>query len=536
MSEQEERQQWGSRIGFILAAMGSAVGFGSLARFPMNVANEGGAVFLVLYAIIMLMVGIPMILAEFSLGRSAQSNTVGTFSQQTGNPRTKWRIAGYFWWIVPSLLLAWYAIVSGWMLRLAFESMTGSYFNDPGLHIANMIEGPGALIWAFVVLALTGSVVVFGIAKGIERLNLVLMPTLFLMVIGLAVYALLLPNSGPGYSFYLQPDFSQVNLGTVTAAVGQAFFSLSLAMGAILIYASYLPKKSSLAENAFWVAGSTLVFATICGFMIFPMLASFGMLDDARGTAGIGLILGPLTQVFAQMGADFGIGVGIAVGTIFFLAVFFASFTSAVSLTEPAIAYFAEERGFGRTRAVALVVLAIFGAGIVVAFNEALLDFISGPLTDVQVIIGGLILALFVGWKLKKPKATAQMDECEKGWRLSWYAYPLVKFVMPAVLVVLLFFAMMGTPCALTDGGEGFGVIEQTSHFAGGSMGVLGCDPEGIATTNFFTTPVGMVLSGIVLLGVLAGLVVFLLNLRRRKESPHETAGDSVESEPIVVK
>jgi neurotransmitter:Na+ symporter, NSS family len=474
---QEERQQWGSRIGFILAAMGSAVGFGSLARFPMNVANEGGAVFVVLYAFIMLLVGIPMILSEFSLGRSSQANTVETFSRQTGNPRTKWRIAGHFWWIVPSLLLAWYAIVSGWMLRLAFESMTGAYFDDPGLHIANMIEGPAALIWALVVLALTGSVVVFGIAKGIERLNLVLMPTLFLMVIGLAVYALFLPNSGPGYTFYLQPDFGAVNLGTITAAVGQAFFSLSLAMGAILIYASYLPKKSSLAENAFWVAGSTLVFATICGFMIFPMLASFGMLDEARGTAGIGLILGPLTQVFAQMGTDFGLGVGIAVGTIFFLAVFFASFTSAVSLTEPAIAYFAEDRGLGRTRAVLLVVLVIFTAGILVAFNEVLLDFISGPITDVQVIIGGLILAIFVGYKIKKPQAISQMDECEKGLRLSWYAYPLVKFVMPIVLSILLFFSVMGSPCLLTDGAPGYGVIEEISRFMGGDLNVLGCDP-----------------------------------------------------------
>ncbi len=473
--ESTERMQWASRVGFILAAMGSAVGFGSLARFPMNVANNGGAVFVVLYAIIMVLVGIPMLMAEFSLGRSSQQNTVGTFKHQTNNPRTKWRIAGWFWFIVPTLLLAWYAVVSGWMLRLAFASIAGTYFDDPGVYIANMVDGPGALLWALVVLALTGAVVVFGIAKGIERLNLVLMPTLFAMVIGLAIYAIFLPDSGPGYTFYMQPDFGDIDMSTIIAAVGQAFFSLSLAMGAILIYSSYLSKKSSLAENAIWVSGSTLVFAIISGFMIFPMLSAFGQLEAAEGEAGIGLILGPLTQAFANMSVDFGLAVGMAVGAIFFLAVFFASFTSAVSLSEPAIAYIVEERGVDRKRAVMIVMLVIFSAGIVAALHEPLLDFISGALTDVQVIIGGLILATFVGLKLAKRQAREQMDECESGLRLSWYAYPLVKFVMPAVLVVLLFFSVIGTPCGLTGGEPGLGVIEQISAFTGGDASLLGC-------------------------------------------------------------
>ncbi len=471
-----ERMQWASRVGFILAAMGSAVGFGSLARFPMNVANFGGAAFVVLYAIIMLLVGVPMLISEFSLGRSSQQNTVGTFKHQTGDDRTKWKIAGYFWFIVPTLLLAWYAVVSGWMLKLAFASMGGAYFDDPDSYIGGMVDGPAALGWAFVVLALTGAVVVFGIAKGIERLNLVLMPTLFAMVIGLAIYAIFLPGSGPGYSFYIQPDFGVINLGVITAAVGQAFFSLSLAMGAILIYSSYLSKQSSLAENAFWVGGSTLVFALISGFMIFPMLAAFGQLGAAEDAAGIDLILGPLTHAFAAMNPI----VGAIVGAVFFLAVFFASFTSAVSLSEPAIAYFVEERGIDRTRAVIITMLVIFTAGIVAALHSPLLNFISGALTDVQVIIGGLILAVFVGYKLKKPQAREQMDESESGLRLSWYAYPLVKFVMPAVLVVLLFFSVMGTPCLLTNGDPGPGVIEQISDFMGGDASVLGCDGDSV--------------------------------------------------------
>jgi neurotransmitter:Na+ symporter, NSS family len=478
---QIERAQWGTRIGFILAAMGSAVGFGSIARFPMNVANNGGSIFVIIYAAIMLLVGIPLMLAEFSMGRETQKNTVGTFKHLTGKERTKWRIAGIYWFLVPAFFLSWYAIVSGWMLKLTFASMTGAYFDDPQSYIGGMLEGPSALFWALIVLALTGVVVVFGIAKGIERLNLVLMPTLFAMIIGLALYAFTLPDSGPGYSFYLRPNLDDVNLGTFTAAVGQAFFSLSLAMGALLVYASYLSKKASLAENSIYIAGSTLIFATICGFMIFPMLSSFGQLEAAQGEAGLDLILGPLTQAFVLMGTP----VGMIVGTIFFLATFFASFTSAVSLTEPAISYLVEEKGLDRRRAVTMVILAIYTAAIMSAFSVSLLGFLGGAFTDVQVIVGGLILAIFVGYQIKPKQARAQMDESEKGLRLSWYAYPLVKFVMPAVLVFLLFFAILGTPCALagidpaTAGSDdnAYGLIEQISRFFGGDANLLGCDP-----------------------------------------------------------
>lgn len=469
--EVASRGQWGSRIGFILAAMGSAIGFGSIARFPMNVANNGGAVFVILYGAIMLLVGVPMMIAEFSLGRSAQSNTVGVFKRLTGNPKTGWRGVGVLYFLIAAFFLSWYAVVSGWMLRAGFASITGSYFDDPGTFFGDVLEGGDALVWHFAVLLLTGIVVVRGISAGIEKLNLFLMPTLFLIIVGLAVYAFFLDNAFQGYAFYLNPDFSAISLAVVTAAVGQAFFSLSLAEGAMMTYASYLPKEASLATNALSISISTLVFATISGFMIFPMLAAFDLLGG--GQAGLALILGPLPQAFAGMGMP----IGNIVGSFFFFGTFFAAFTSAVSLTEPAIAFIAEEYGIARRKAAIFVVLAIYTAGIIPAFSQEVLNVEGGAITDMLVMVGGLLLAIFVGWVLPKRQAMDQMDS-GKGLRLGWYVYPIVRFVMPAVLSVLLFFIFAGTPCVLTGldaaGNEvaNQGLLEQWF-----GLGLTGCDP-----------------------------------------------------------
>jgi neurotransmitter:Na+ symporter, NSS family len=399
-------------------------------------------------------VGIPMMVAEFSLGRSGQRNVVGAFSALTGKVRTHWRKAGFVYWIMAGFFLSWYAVVSGWVLRYVFASATGAYFDDPAGYFQNTSEGPDTLFWHLAVLILTLLAVMGGIAKGIERVNFVMMPLLFLMIIGLAIYAATLANATAGYQFYLRPDFSQVNLAVFTAAIGQAFFSLSLGQGAMFTYASYLPRTSSLAANAAMISFSTLGFAIMCGFMVFPMLAAFNLLDT--GAAGLGLIFGPLPMAFAQMGP----GVGQFVGTLFFLATFFAAFTSAISLTEPGVAYFVEERGFDRRRAALLMIALIYTAGIAVAFSVELLDIEGGALTDASVILGGLIIALYVGWFSPQAKARERMDESDRGLRLSFYVYPLVKFVMPVVLTGLLIFALFGTPCALGGDPASNGLLE----------------------------------------------------------------------------
>lgn len=451
---QFERAQWNSRMGFVLSAIGSAVGFGSIARFPMNAANNGGAAFVLLYAGIMLLVGIPLMIAEFSLGRSAQRNTVGTFVTLQNNARTRWRHAGLLYVLVAAFFLSWYAAVSGWVLRYAFASPTGAYFSAPGAYFLEASEGPDALFWHFGVMLLTLAAVTGKISKGIEKLNLVLMPTLFVSIVGLAIYAATLDGASAGYTFYLQPEFGALTLGVVIAAVGQAFFSLSLGQGAMMTYASYLPRDQSLASNALVIAGSTLVFALTCGFMIFPMLSAFGLLGTEQ--AGLGLIFGPLSLAFASMGSP----TGQIVGTLFFSVTFFAAFTSAVSLTEPAIAYVTEEWRAPRWKSALLVVLVIYSAGIPVALSTDLLNLEGGKITDVAVILGGLLIALYVGWVAPRRLSRERMDSGE-GLRLARFAFPIVRWVMPAVLVALLVFAILGTPCALSGGAAGPGLLDE---------------------------------------------------------------------------
>ncbi|HLE47649.1 MAG TPA: sodium-dependent transporter [Candidatus Thermoplasmatota archaeon] len=469
------RSGFGSRLGFILAAVGSAVGFGSIARFPMNAANNGGAMFLLMYAFIMLAIGIPMMVAEFSLGRSAQKNTAGAFNVLTGEAKTRWRSAGILFFVLAAFILSYYGILTGWTLRYLFGSLSGAYFDDPDAYLTDTIEGPYTLLWFAVTMVLTGAALTTKISKGIEKVNLFMMPTLYLIIIGLAIYAATLPNIAAGYRYYLDPDFTAFTLPVFTAAIGQAFFSLSLAQGAMMTYSSYIPKTTSLASNAAIISGSTLTFATMCGFMIFPLLASFGYALNPDTPAGLGLIFGPLADTFAQMGTP----TGQIVGTLFFTATFFAAFTSAVSLAEPGIAYVVEERGIDRRRAAILVCALIYVLGIGAAFSFQLLDFESLALTDASIVLGGFLIAVYVGWFSPGAVARARMDECEKGWTISKFAYPMMRYVMPAILGVLLLFQIMGTPCVLSGGDESSGLIEQiVKQFGGDAPKVLGCAPS----------------------------------------------------------
>ena len=469
--EEGDRQGFGSRLGFILAAVGSAVGFGSIARFPMNVANNGGAMFLLMYLAIMLLIGIPMMVAEFSLGRSAQKNTVGAFGVLTGDPKTKWRYSGFLFFILAAFILSYYAILTGWTLRYLFGSFTGAYFSDSDAYFARTAEGPIALVWFAITMILVGWTLLGQISKGIEKVNLIMMPTLYAIIIGLAIYALTLPNVGPGYEYYLTPDFTAFTLPVFTAAVGQAFFSLSLAQGAMMTYASYIPKTSSLASNAALISGSTLTFATMCGFMIFPLLASFGFALNPDTPAGLGLIFGPLSATFAAMGQP----VGNIVGVLFFTATFFAAFTSAISLAEPGIAYIVEEHGIDRRRAAILICGLIYVAGLFYVFSAPLLDLAGGALTDASIMVGGVLIAVYVGWFSPAAVAIERMDESDKGWRIGKLALPLMRYVMPAVLGVLLLFQILGTPCALTGGEARPGLIEQFAAYFDQNARVLGC-------------------------------------------------------------
>ncbi|HEX9817020.1 MAG TPA: hypothetical protein VGB18_08570, partial [Candidatus Thermoplasmatota archaeon] len=236
-------------------------------------------------------------------------------------------------------------------------------------------------------------------------------------------------------------------------------------------YASYIPKSTSLASNAAMISGSTLTFATLCGFMIFPLLASFGFALNPDTPAGLGLIFGPLSATFAAMGQP----VGNIVGVLFFTATFFAAFTSAISLAEPGIAYITEQHGIDRRRAAILICAIIYIAGLFYAFSGPLLNLAGGALTDASIMFGGVLIATYVGWFSPAAIAIQRMDESDKGWRIGKFALPLMRYVLPAVLGILLIFQLVGTPCGLTGGEAKPGLIEQFAAYFDADVQVLGC-------------------------------------------------------------
>lgn len=443
--------------------MGSAIGFGSISRFPMEVANNGGAAFLILYAVVMIVVGIPMLIAEFSMGRRAQKNPAGAFDVLEGRPNSRWRPVGIFFFILAAFFLSWYAVISGWVLRYIFAASTGAYADDPTGYQLDTLEGPDALLGHFIVMALCFVVLTTNVAKGIERLNLVLMPGLFLIILGLVGYAATLPGGAAGYSFYLKPDFSRLSIPVFAAVIGQTFFSLGVGMGVMMTYASYLPPGKSLLKNATIISLSTLVFAFMCGMMVFPLLSNFGLLGT--GAAGLDLIFGPMAQAFIAMGSP----LGPILGTLFFLAVFFAAFTSVVSLAEPAISYVVEEHKAPRRRAALLVCTLIYAAGIVAALSVDVLSFEGGPFVNVLLLAGGLAVALYVGWRTPAATARERIDD-GAGVKVASIVLPIVRYLMPAILIVLLVFAILGTPCALTGGAPGVGLLDQLT-----GVKALGC-------------------------------------------------------------
>lgn len=454
----EGRGQWATGIGFVLAAMGAAIGFGSISRFPMNVANNGGAAFLLLYAIVMLVIGVPMLIAEFSMGRTAQKNVVGAFDVLEQRSRSRWRLAGVFFFVLAAFFLSWYSVISGWVLRYMLAAVTGAYVDDPSAYQFDALEGPDALVGHLVVMTLTFFVLTTKISKGIERLNLVLMPALFLIVLGIMIYAATLPDVGAGYAFYLKPDVAAINVGVFAAVIGQTFFSLGVGMGMMMAYASYLPRDANLAKNATIISVSTLVFAFMCGLMVFPLLSTFGLLGT--GAAGLDLIFGPMTQAFIQLGSPW----GPILGLLFFLATFFAAFTSAVGLAEPAISYVAEEHGIDRGRSALLVCAVIYILGIIAAMSSDVLAFEGGAFVDILLLLGGLLVALYVGWRTPADVSRARIGSS------AWFVLPIVRWVMPAILIVLLAFAAFGTPCYLSGNAPGGGLLFQLT-----SVRTLGC-------------------------------------------------------------
>lgn len=434
-----KRAQWGSRIGFILAATGSAIGLGNIWRFPYTTGENGGAAFVLVYLLSVILIGIPVLIAELSLGRYTQRNPVGAIKKIV--PTGAWKLLGYLGVLTGLVILSYYSVVAGW--TLGYIVLTAQ---QATIDFGTFIADPRSEFFYFIVfLALTMLVVLGGVKSGIERWSKILMPLLFLILLGLIVFAISLPGAEAGISFYLNPDFSKITGSTILAALGQAFFSLSLGMGAMITYGSYLSKNNNIASSATAVALSDTLIAVMAGLVIFPTLFAVGM----QPAQGPGLVFNVLPQIFNQMPG------GQIVGIFFFILLSIAALTSSISLLEVVVAWGVDELKLTRIKAtiiftgVALIIgipsamsqgYSQFFSSIHLFGKTGFLDIVDFLFGSFALTFGGLLLSIFVGWKWGAKKAS---DEMALGFTSSNLLFLktwqfLIRFVCPVVIFLVL--------------------------------------------------------------------------------------------------
>jgi neurotransmitter:Na+ symporter, NSS family len=432
-------EAWTGRLGFILAAIGSAVGLGNVWRFAYVAGENGGAAFLLVYALCVLLIGLPVLLAEFVLGSRARGDVVRAFS----HPRAAraWRGAGALAALVAFLILSYYSVIAGWAARYFFAYLDGSLpalprEAIPGAFAAFLADPLRPALWHGAFMALTAAVVALGVARGIERASRVLMPLLAAMVVVLALYALTLPGAGRGLAFLFAPDWTALAEPRLyLAALGQTFFSLGVAMGVMITYASYVRAPGRLAVSAAAVAAGDTLFAVFAGMAIFPIVFAFGM-DPAQGPA---LAFVTLPQVFALMPG------GAWIGTAFFFLLTAAALTSAVSLLEVPVAI-AARLGLPRAAAALALAASAFAAGVPSALGTSvwreltflgrgILEAVDFVAADVLLPLVGIAVVLYAGWALPRAEALEQSGLPPRLAR-AWHA--LVRHVAPVAMLVFL--------------------------------------------------------------------------------------------------
>ncbi len=402
-----ERGSWETRAGFILAAAGSAVGLGNIWGFPTQVGQGGGAAFVVVYLFCVAFICLPIMVGELAIGRRAQQSPVGSFRQI--RPRTSWWLVGALGVLTGAGILSFYSVIAGWTIAYVWFTLTGAVTGDQqavGTFFSEFISQVWTnLALTLVMLGTTAAILVGGVRSGIERVTKALMPALILLLVVLAGRALTLPGAAEGLSYYLRPDLSRLTDPSVLrAALGQAFFSLSLGMGCMITYGSYLRKQEGIATAAIYVVLIDTSIALLAGFIIFPAGFSIAGFDPASG--GPGLIFTVLPRLFATLPG------GQLFGAAFFILLTMAALTSTISLLEVPVAHFVDTKGWSRRRAVLLVTVCVFAMAVPSALGNGAvsvlsslpgigLDFLSLMSTvwnDFSLPIGGLLTAIFVGW------------------------------------------------------------------------------------------------------------------------------------------
>jgi NSS family neurotransmitter:Na+ symporter len=432
---QNARERWSSQLGFTLAAVGSAVGLGNMWRFSYMTAENGGAAFVVLYVAMTLLVGLPVMLAELTVGRSARRSPIQALVYFGGR---SWLPLGVLCVAAGAVILSYYSVIAGWTVRYAVEAVAGGFNAESGAHFEAVSSGAPAVLWHLGFMAVTAFVVAGGIRSGIERTSLVLMPLLAVLVIGLAIYAATLDGAGAGYAYYLQTDFREIlDFDVLKDAASQAFFSLSLGMGAILTYASYLSREHHLPDEALMIAVSDFGVAFVAGLVVFPLLFALGLQEDVVAST-VGALFITLPKAFATMGPG-----GQWIGVVFFVALMLGALTSAISLLEVVVASVIDGRGWSRRRAAYVCAAAVAVLGIPSAIWIDVLDLMDKIGSNVFLLLGGLLISLMVGWGKRDPTPEVSIGAEGVRWFFLWRG--LLRFVVPAVLAVVLVLALGDT-------------------------------------------------------------------------------------------
>jgi len=438
-----ERGEWGSRFGFVLAAAGSAIGLGNIWRFPYVTGQNGGAAFLILYLLCVLLLGVPVMVAELTIGRYSRRNPVGAFA--TIRPGSYWTLVGYLGVLTGVCILSYYTVMAGYSIGYIVKTLINNQTSFESFTANTWLSIP--LFLAFMVL--TVLVVQGGIKDGIERWAKILMPILLLLLVVLIIRSITLPGAGKGLTFYFKPDFSKVTGKTILAALGQAFFSLSLGMGAMITYGSYLSKRDNIVTSGCYVAFFDTLIAVMAGLLIFPALFAMG-LDPSEGP---GLVFKVLPKIFASIPG------GNVVGAGFFLLLSIAALTSTISLLEVATAFLVDEKHWLRRRAVWIVALVGLCLGLPSVLSQGAVSWLSNlPLpggdflgfmdwlfANIMLAVGAFLISVFFAWIWRLNAAAAEILEGYPGFqRFSVVFDILLKFFCPAVILVLLFFLFKG--------------------------------------------------------------------------------------------
>jgi len=427
-----QRESWATRTGFILAAVGSAVGLGNIWRFPYQVGEQGGAGFLFIYLLLIVGIGFPVILVEFVVGRNTERNPVGALKRIGSGAWTK---IGWVFVTAGFVILSYYSVVAGWTLRYVLLGLQGNYTAESAPEqFGAVASGLDAVVLHAIFMAAVVAIVALGIERGIELSVKLMVPAIIIISIGLAAYAFTLDGAADAYAYYLSPELSTIASEWTTilpAAAAQAFFTLSLGMGVMITYASYLGEDRNLAEDAGIIAVLDTFIAFTAGLIAFPVLFAAGIEPGASGPA---LIFVSLAAAFAEL------PFGGLLGAIFFGTVAIAALSSAISIMEVVVSYLIDERGIGRVPATAALGVAMFLVGTPAALDLVFIDLYDGFANSILLMLGGLLLSIFVGWIVPD----LALEEISKGIRnvgslgSTWLWFVRIPVVLALIVLVAL--------------------------------------------------------------------------------------------------